>query len=120
GNYYEWAMHSYFGRLNLAWDNKYMLEANFRADGSSKFAPKQRWGYFPSVSAGWNISQEAFMDDTRHWLSALKLRASYGSLGNNATSTYYMYQSLFSATNYVLNNNVVGGLSQTVLSNANL
>lgn len=120
GNYNEWAMHSYFGRLNLAWDNKYMLEANFRADGSSKFAPKQRWGYFPSVSAGWNISQEAFMDDTRHWLSALKLRASYGSLGNNATSTYYMYQSLFSATNYVLNNNVVGGLSQTVLSNANL
>lgn len=120
GNYNEWAMHSYFGRLNLAWDNKYLLEANFRADGSSKFAPNQRWGYFPSVSAGWNVSQETFMENTRGWLDALKLRASYGSLGNNATSTYYMYQSLFSATNYVLNNNVTGGLSQTVLSNANL
>lgn len=120
GNYDEWAMHSYFGRLNLAWDNKYLLEANFRADGSSKFAPNQRWGYFPSVSAGWNISEETFMDDHRDWMNLLKLRASYGSLGNNATSTYYMYQSLFAATNYILNNNIVGGLSQTVLSNSQL
>lgn len=117
GNYNEWAMHSYFGRLNLAWDNKYLLEANFRADASSKFAPDERWGYFPSVSAGWIVSQESFMDDTRNWLNSLKLRASYGSLGNNATSTYYMYQSLYTPTNYILNNNIVGGLSQTILSN---
>lgn len=120
GNYNEWAMHSYFGRLNLAWDNKYLLEANFRADGSSKFAPNHRWGYFPSISAGWNVSEEGFMDDYRDWLNLLKIRGSYGSLGNNSTSTYYMYQSLFSATNYILNNNIIGGLSQTVLSNTNL
>lgn len=63
GNYNEWAMRSYFGRINLVWDDKYMLEANLRADGSSRFAPNKRWGYFPSVSAGWRISQEKFMED---------------------------------------------------------
>lgn len=120
GNYNEWAMHSYFGRVNFVWDNKYMFEANTRADGSSKFAPNKRWGYFPSVSAGWRISEEKFMHDYKDWLSSLKLRMSYGSLGNNATSTYYMYQSLYSANNYILNNTINGGLAQTVLSNANL
>lgn len=120
GYYNDWAMRSYFGRINLVWDDKYMLEANLRADGSSKFAPNERWGYFPSVSAGWRISQEKFMEDYQDWLSSLKLRASYGSLGNNATTTYYMWQSLYSATNYVLGNIVTGGLSQTVLSNTNL
>jgi TonB-linked SusC/RagA family outer membrane protein len=119
GNYNEWAMRSYFGRMNLVWDDKYMLELNFRSDGSSKFAPDQRWGQFPSISAGWRITQEKFMQNVS-WLDMLKLRASYGSLGNNATSTYYMYQSLYSATNYVMNNTVTAGLSQTVLSNANL
>lgn len=121
GGYYdEWAMRSYFGRLNLVWDGKYMLEANLRADGSSKFAPDSRWGYFPSISAGWRLSEEGFMQGYQDWLSSLKLRASYGSLGNNATSTYYMYQSLYTATNYILNNNIAGGFSQTVLSNPNL
>lgn len=120
GNYNEWAMRSYFGRINLAWDNKYLLEANFRTDGSSKFASNKRWGYFPSVSAGWRISEESFMKDYQDWLSSLKLRLSYGSLGNNATSTYYMYQSLYSANNYILNGTITGGLAQTVLSNANL
>ncbi len=120
GNYNEWAMRSYFGRINLVWDNKYMLEANIRADGSSKFAPGERWGYFPSVSAGWRISEEGFMHEYHDWLNSLKLRASYGSLGNNATSTYYMWQSLYSATNYILGNNIATGLSQTVLSNTNL
>lgn len=117
GNYNEWAMRSYFGRINLVWDDKYMLEANLRADGSSRFAPNKRWGYFPSVSAGWRISQEKFMEDYQDWLSSLKLRVSYGSLGNNAASNNYMYQSLYAATNYVLGNNVTGGLSQTTLSN---
>lgn len=120
GNYNEWAMRSYFGRINLVWDNKYLLEANMRADGSSKFAPNKRWGYFPSVSAGWRISEESYMEGTRDWLSELKLRASYGSLGNNATSSYYMYQSLYSASNYILNNTITGGLAQTTLSNSNL
>ena len=120
GNYNEWAMRSYFGRINLDWDNKYLLEANLRADGSSKFAPGHRWGYFPSVSAGWRVSQEKFMEAASLWLNHLKLRVSYGSLGNNTTTSYYMYQSLFATANYVLNGNIAGGLAQTVLANPNL
>lgn len=120
GNYNQWAMRSYFGRLNLNWDDKYLLEANFRADGSSRFAPGHRWGYFPSISAGWRISQEKFMEGTSNWLNQLKIRASYGSLGNNATTSYYMYQSLFATANYILNGNIAGGLAQSVLANPEL
>lgn len=120
GNYTEWAMRSYFGRVNLNWDNKYLLEVNLRADGSSKFAPEHRWGYFPSVSAGWRINRESFMNGTSRWLDNLKVRASYGSLGNNATTSYYMYQSLFSTAGYILNGNIAGGFAQSVLSNPSL
>lgn len=120
GNYNEWAMRSYFGRINFNWDDRYLIEANLRADGSSKFAPGKRWGYFPSVSAAWRISQEKFMAASSSWLNQLKLRASYGSLGNNATTSYYMYQSLFATANYILNGNIAGGLAQTVLANPEL
>ncbi len=120
GNYTEWAMRSYFGRLNLNWDDKYLLEVNMRADGSSKFAPGHRWGYFPSVSAGWRISEEPFMKWSSRWLDNLKIRASYGSLGNNSTTSYYMYQSLFATANYILNGNIAGGFAQTILSNPRL
>lgn len=120
GNYNEWAMRSYFGRINLNWDDRYLIEANLRADGSSKFAPGKRWGYFPSVSAAWRISQEKFMAASSSWLNQLKLRASYGSLGNNATTSYYMYQSLFATANYILNGNIAGGLALTVLANPEL
>ena len=120
GNYNEWAMRSYFGRINLNWDDKYLLEANLRVDGSSKFAPDRRWGYFPSVSAGWPISEERFMNATSSWLNQLKIRASYGSLGNNATTSYYMYQSLFASANYVLNGNIAGGMAQTILANPDI
>lgn len=117
GNYTEWSMRSYFGRVNFDWDGKYLLEGNLRADGSSKFAPGHRWGWFPSVSAGWRISEERFMNATSPWLNQLKLRLSYGSLGNNETTSFYMYQSLYSTASYVLNGSVTGGLAQTVLSN---
>ena len=120
GNYNEWAMRSYFGRINLNWDDKYLLEATLRVDGSSKFAPDRRWGYFPSVSAGWRISEERFMNATSSWLNQLKIRASYGSLGNNATTSYYMYQSLFASANYVLNGNIAGGMAQTILANPDI
>lgn len=120
GNYTEWAMRSYFGRLNLNWDDKYLLEVNMRADGSSKFAPGHRWGYFPSVSAGWRISEESFMKRASSWLDNLKIRVSYGSLGNNSTTSYYMYQSLFATANYILNGNIAGGFAQTILSNPRL
>ncbi len=75
------ALVSYFGRVNYSFDDKYMLSATFRADGSSRFGTNNRFGYFPSVSAGWNISEESFMEDTQ-WLNQLKLRASWGQNGN--------------------------------------
>ncbi|MCM1502792.1 MAG: TonB-dependent receptor [Bacteroidales bacterium] len=120
GNYTEWAMRSYFGRINLNWDDRYLLEINMRADGSSRFAPEHRWGYFPSVSAGWRISNEKFMAGAASWLDNLKIRASYGSLGNNATTGNYMYQSLFSTAGYVLGGNIAGGFAQTALANPDI
>ena len=71
-----------FYRFNYIYKDKYLLEANGRYDGTSRFPSKDRFGFFPSVSAGWRISEEPFMADTRSWLDNLKLRASYGELGN--------------------------------------
>jgi TonB-linked SusC/RagA family outer membrane protein len=76
---------SYFGRLNYNYKGKYSATMTMRADGSSKFAPGNQWGYFPSVGLGWNISEEGFMKNSS-WLSFLKLRASYGEAGNNRIS----------------------------------
>lgn len=75
-------MLSYLGRVNYAYNDKYLFSASIRADGSSKFAPGHKWGYFPSASAGWVVTKEKFMQDI-NWLSSLKLRASYGATGNN-------------------------------------
>lgn len=74
---------SFFGRANYDYLGKYLLTATFRADGSSKFSEGNRWGYFPSVAAAWRISDEEFMRGTGAWLDDLKLRASYGTAGNN-------------------------------------
>lgn len=114
----EWAMNSYFSRLNLNWDDKYLFEANFRADGSSRFTDGNRWGYFPSVSAAWRINQENFMQNAS-WLDNLKLRASYGSLGNNSIGNYTA-QSVYEAANYVLNSDPVQGLIYYNIANSNV
>lgn len=74
---------SYFARVNYDYDSKYLFSATFRADGSSKFAKGNRWGYFPSAAVAWRISSEPFMESTRNWLDDLKLRFSYGTAGNN-------------------------------------
>lgn len=74
---------SYFGRFNYNWGGKYYVSATFRADGSSKFADGNRWGFFPSASLAWRLSDEAIFDDTKDWLDDLKLRFSYGTAGNN-------------------------------------
>jgi TonB-linked SusC/RagA family outer membrane protein len=76
-------MVSFFGRVNYDIRQRYLIAITYRADGSSKFSGKNKWGYFPSISAGWRISEEKFMEGTRSWLSTLKLRASYGESGNN-------------------------------------
>lgn len=74
---------SFFTRATYDYRNRYLLQAVYRADGSSKFIDDNKWGYFPSLSAAWKISEEGFMDGTSEWLNTLKLRASYGQAGNN-------------------------------------
>ena len=75
-----WATRGFFGRLNYDYNEKYLLEFNGRYDGSSRFAAENRWGFFPSISAGWNIAREEFMSEATKVVSLLKLRASYGQL----------------------------------------
>ena len=100
GSAYENAYRSYFGRAMYNYDNKYFIQANIRYDGSSRFAKEFRWGVFPSVSAGWTVSEESFMKDIS-WLNFLKLRASYGTLGNERIGNY-PYQSLIQFSNSAL------------------
>ncbi|PWS26923.1 SusC/RagA family TonB-linked outer membrane protein [Pedobacter yonginense] len=83
----EWSLFSLFGSVNYNYDNKYFLTGNLRGDASSRFAENNRWGYFPSVSAGWKISSEDFMKNVTA-ISDLKLRASYGKLGNQEIDNY--------------------------------
>lgn len=87
GNAWENGYQSWFGRIMYNYQNKYFLQANIRSDASSRFHKDYRWGTFPSISAGWVISEESFMDNTS-WLSYLKLRGSWGSLGNERIGNY--------------------------------
>lgn len=87
GSASEFTLMSYLGRINYAYDNKYLLTASFRADGSSRFAKGNRWGYFPSIALGWKISQEEFLNNV-DWLSSLKLRAGWGQIGNQNIAVY--------------------------------
>ncbi len=92
---------SFFARANWNYDEKYMATAIIRADGSSNFARGKRWGYFPSFSAGWVITNEKFMESTKSWMDFLKLRASWGQNGNcNIGNFYYLSNIAFSPTDY--------------------
>lgn len=84
----EWKYLGLFYRFNYSYKNKYLFEMNGRYDGSSKFPAEERYGFFPSVSAGWNLSEEDFLQSASSWLANLKLRGSYGSLGNGNVSPY--------------------------------
>lgn len=117
---------SYFGRINYNFDEKYMLSAIMRADGNSKFAPGKRWGYFPSVSAGWVISNEKFMAKTVSWLDFLKLRAGWGQNGNAQTISNFQWQGAFAfntSSYYTFNGNpdqYVSGAAPSRLPNEDL
>ena len=114
GNASELAYRSWFGRIAYGFANKYLFQANIRYDGSSRFHPDYRWGAFPSFSAGWVISEENFMKNTRlDWLSFLKLRASYGTLGNERVGSNYPYQAFLNFSNVLLyqNGQIVSQLS---------
>lgn len=91
----EYKYRSYFGRANYAYDNRYLLELDFREDGSSRFAPGNRWGFFPSASVAWRVSEEQFARNCfLRVFDNLKFRASYGKLGN-ASVDNYAYQSWY-------------------------
>ncbi|MCH5232923.1 MAG: TonB-dependent receptor [Muribaculaceae bacterium] len=80
---------SWFARVTYDYDTRYLVEFNFRADASSRFAKENRWGYFPAASAAWRISQEKFMESTRNWLDQLKIRVGWGKTGNEEIDSYY-------------------------------
>jgi TonB-linked SusC/RagA family outer membrane protein len=94
GNSSKLTMMSYFARFNYTFADKYLIELTGRYDGSSRFTAKNRWGFFPSVSIGWRISEEHFFDPLKDAIDNLKIRASYGSLGNQDLKDYYPYASV--------------------------
>ncbi|WP_277113424.1 SusC/RagA family TonB-linked outer membrane protein, partial [Bacteroides stercorirosoris] len=111
---YPWgkeSLASFFGRVNYDYANKYMATVVLRIDGSSKFARGHRWGYFPSVSAGWAISEEAFMEPTKSWMDFLKIRASWGQNGNQDIDGFqYLSTIAFGGADYTF------GPDKTVLT----
>jgi TonB-linked SusC/RagA family outer membrane protein len=117
GSETDWATRSFFGRLNYAFRSRYLFEANLRSDASSRFHPDHRWGMFPSVSAAWRISEENFMGSTRTMLDNLKLRASWGQLGNSSVGNYE-YQSTYGAANYPIGSILMSGMAQTAMPNS--
>nr|WP_321353901.1 TonB-dependent receptor [uncultured Draconibacterium sp.] len=118
----DWSMMSYLARLNYNYKNRYLLSVAVRSDGSSRFGEDNRWGSFPSASIGWIASDEDFMSDFEK-LSLLKIRASYGVVGNNNIGNYTQYASVSSgaaANNAIFGNSLYSGAVQTSLPNSGL
>lgn len=120
----SWAIRSFFGRVSYNYNERYLLELNMRYDMSSRFHPDHRVGKFPSVSAGWRLSEEKFMEFSREWFDNIKLRASWGQLGNQYVgSSDYPYMSVLSAYTTdlsLIGTNATTGYTQSVLSNPKL
>jgi TonB-dependent starch-binding outer membrane protein SusC len=120
GGKYQNTLLSYLGRFNYDFKGKYLLSASMRADGSSKFATGNKWGYFPSASVGWRVSKEGFMKNIEQ-ISELKLRAGYGELGNNGGIGNYAWKAVMNSDmQYVLNNATVNATYYNALDNPNL
>ena len=118
GSALENAYRSYFGRIMYDYKNKYLLQANLRYDASSRFASEYRWGSFPSFSAGWVISEESFMEDAS-WLSFLKLRGSWGRLGNERIGNYpYQSTITFNKAFFYMGSNVTSATTAAQLEYA--
>ncbi len=113
-----WSILSTIYRLNYDYKTKYLLQGSLRRDGSSRFGPDRRWAYFPSVSAGWHISKEAFFPQT-NWLTNLKLRTSYGLSGNNNIGDYTWISGL-DRLDHNFGGNVVPGSAPSAISNTKL
>lgn len=122
GNYTEWALQSYLGRINYSFKDKYLFSSSLRVDQSSRFEKNNRTGIFPAVSAGWILSNEDFIKDKLGSVSYIKLRAGYGSLGNQDVGIY-PYQSLIDynlSYDFGASQNVVAGAAPTALANQNI
>ena len=119
GSMSQYALRSAFGRLNYAFRQKYLLEANFRYDGTSRIHKDNRWGLFSSFSGGWRISEEKLIKENLSWVDNLKLRVSWGKLGNSEIG-YYPYQDTYSTTSYVFNGEVEQGVYQSSLKDISL
>ncbi|MHA4741955.1 SusC/RagA family TonB-linked outer membrane protein [Dyadobacter sp. MSC1_007] len=121
GNSSTEGLRSYIGRVNYAAFDKYLLEVNFRSDGSSKFLPGSQFGFFPSAALGWRFTEEGFINQyTANFLSSGKIRASYGSLGNNSGVDRYEQQSTLAAGNYMVNGGIAKGFINKKLVNRDL
>lgn len=116
GNFDNLRRDAYFSRFNYGYDNKYFAELSYRRDGSSRFSPQSRWGNFYSVGASWFIKRENFLSSV-DWLNELKVRAAYGTVGNDALDTYYEYQALYG---FGFNNAAEPGSIFTKLNNDSL
>ncbi len=119
GNSTESAILSYFGRVNYNFDEKYLLEANFRYDGSSRFAKDQRWGLFPSFSVGWRIDRENFMKDVT-WITSLKPRFSWGKIGNQQINLWSYLNSVALGQNYSFGTTEALGAATTAAADPGL
>lgn len=111
---------SYIGRLNYAFDGKYLFETTMRYDGSPKFPSNKRWGFFPSFSAAWRISQESFMQSTNSWLDNLKIRLSYSNTGYDGIGAFQYLTGFQFSSRYVVNNEVRNSLVSKGLANPNI
>lgn len=109
---------SFFARGNYNYDNRYLLTATIRADGSTVFSAKNKWGFFPSFSAAWRVSEEAFMKDI-HWISNFKVRLGWGTVGNDRISNYLSLD-LYTANKYGVGSNTTTVLTPKQLKNSNL
>jgi TonB-dependent starch-binding outer membrane protein SusC len=114
------ALSSYFGRVNYAYADKYLLSASLRRDGSSRFAPVNKFGYFPAASVGWKISNENFWNVSRNIVSSLKLRASYGKLGNQEIGNYLFQGTINSGIVYTFNGVRTTGALQTLVASPDI
>lgn len=97
----RYGLASFFGKAEYDYDNRYYVSGSIRTDGSSRFHPDHRWGQFYSLGASWRMTEESFMENTQDWLQNLKLKASYGEVGNDRVGSYYAYQALYGPTSYV-------------------
>jgi TonB-dependent starch-binding outer membrane protein SusC len=116
----DYSLQGYFARASYEYGDKYLFAANIRRDGSSKFAPDKRWGVFPSVSGGWRVSSEKFFSPLKKVVSDLKIRASWGQLGNDKIPNYQFYSTVSSVGSPTLNGEAFTAVAQNRMANTTI